>query len=87
MTAVYKITHKQVVGIRAFASNFEEAARDSSRYKRRADKSIRAFGGYNLLFFGDTQQIPPIPASAALFLPPLQKKSRGCPWTNSEMEA
>ena len=28
------------------------------------------------MMFGDTQQIPPIPASSALFLPPIKKKSR-----------
>ena len=59
-----------------FAANFQSAARDTSRYKKRADKSLRAFGGYNVMMFGDTQQIPPIPASSALFLPPVKKKSR-----------
>ena len=59
-----------------FAANFQSAARDTSRYKKRADKSLRAFGGYNVMMFGDTQQIPPIPASSALFLPSVKKKSR-----------
>ena len=53
-----------------FASHLQDAARDS-RYKQRADNSVRAFGGYNFMMFGDTLQFPPIPASTALFLPPL----------------
>ena len=36
---------------------------------------MRPFGGYNLLFFGDSRQLPPIPFSAALFIPsPLKKQ-------------
>ena len=56
-----------------FASHLQDAARDS-RYKQRADNSVRAFGGYNFMMFGDTLQFPPIPASTALFLPPVGKK-------------
>ena len=33
------------------------------------------FGGYNVLTFGDPFQIPPIPDSAALYLPVLPGKS------------
>lgn len=57
-----------------FAQIQTDAARDT-RYKRRDDKTLRPIGGYNLLLFGDMLQIPPIPASAALFLPPINKKS------------
>jgi len=46
-----------------------------SRYKVRQDKSVRPFGGYNWLTFGDASQIPPIPPSTALFLPPVTEKS------------
>ena len=33
------------------------------------------FGGYNVLSFGDVFQIPPIPDTSALFLPPKLEKS------------
>ena len=36
---------------------------------------MRFFGGYNLLAFGDFYQIPPIPSSASLAIPPLHKKT------------
>ena len=55
-----------------FEHHLANAAIDS-RYKTRFDKSVRPFGGYNLLMFGDFYQIPPIPASASLAIP-LQKK-------------
>ena len=57
-----------------FAQIQTDAARDT-RHKRRDDKTLRPIGGHNLLLFGDMLQIPPIPASAALFLPPADKKS------------
>eukprot|EP00959_Pyramimonas_sp_CCMP1952_P073451 1535191-Pyramimonas_sp.AAC.1 len=41
-----------------------------NRYRHRADKTSRPFGGYNVMAFGDFYQIPPIPASSAVFLPP-----------------
>ena len=53
----------------SFEAEFADAARDT-RYKFRADRSRRPFGGYNLLTFGDFFQLPPIPASAAIFDPP-----------------
>ena len=40
------------------------------QYKFRPDESIQMLGGYNLMMFGDILQLPPIPSSAALFLPP-----------------
>ena len=52
-----------------FEMQFSNAAR-STRYSKRADGARRIFGGYNMLFFGDWWQLPPIPATAALFLPP-----------------
>ena len=57
-----------------FAEKQTDAARDT-RYKRRPNKTWRPMGGYNHLIFGDMLQIPPIPASAALFLPPTEKKT------------
>ena len=59
-----------------FSDHLRDAAADSSRYKKRADGSVRVFGGYNFLMFGDTNQLPPIPASAALFKPLVEKKTR-----------
>lgn len=50
-------------------------AAQNNRYLKREDGSIRPIGGYNTLFFGDMLQIPPIPPTAALFLPPCAKKS------------
>ena len=52
----------------AFEKHITDAARQT-RYSHRADKSLRPFGGYNLITFGDLHQIPPIPASVALFIP------------------
>ena len=62
-----------------FDGHLKDAAADSSRYKRRSDGSTRMFGGYNFLMLGDMNQLPPIPASAALFIPPIEKKNQGCP--------
>jgi len=53
----------------AFESNFKDAAL-KSRYTHHRDRSQRLFGGYNVLFFGDWWQLPPIPHTAALFRPP-----------------
>ena len=57
----------------AFEHHLADAAVDS-RYKKRSDKSVRPFGGYNVLIFGDFYQIPPIPASASLSVPLKRKK-------------
>ena len=40
-----------------------------SRYTKRRDGSKRIFGGYNVWLLGDLYQLPPIPASAAVFTP------------------
>ena len=57
-----------------FEKHISDAAK-VCRYLTRADKSRRSFGGYNLLTFGDLFQIPPIPASSALFIPPRDGKT------------
>ena len=59
-----------------FQQHLADASGDS-RFKESADKSVRFFGGYNLLGFGDFYQIPPIPASASLAIPPVDKKTEG----------
>ena len=46
-----------------------------SQFSKRADRSIVIMGGYNLLMFGDWWQLPPIPDTNALFIPPTKKKS------------
>ena len=56
----------------AFEHHLADAAVDS-RYKTRYDKSVRPFGGYNVLILGDFYQIPPIPASASLSIPSKKK--------------
>ena len=58
----------------AFEQQLGDAAQ-SSAFKHHPDGSIRMFGGYNVMTFGDMFQIPPIPDSAALFLPPKPEKS------------
>ena len=59
------------------SDGMQEAAPASSRYsKRRMDKSKRIFGGVNMAFFGDMFQIPPIPASTAVFLPPMTSSKK-----------
>ena len=54
----------------AFGAHFEDAAVDSI-FSRRANGRPQVFAGYNLAMFGDMLQLPPIPSSAALFLPPM----------------
>ena len=46
----------------AFAHHFEDAAT--------VDGSSQIIDGCNLMMFGDTLQLPPIPSTATLFLPP-----------------
>ncbi len=59
----------------AFEQQLADAAQNSP-FKRHPDgDSTRMFGGYNVMTFGDMFQIPPIPDSAALFLPPKPGKS------------
>ena len=55
-----------------YATSFESAARET-RYRRRADSTVRIFGGYNVLLFGDMNQLPPITSSAALFILQISK--------------
>ena len=59
----------------SFAYNYEEAAPRSSAnpYFMRPDGERRIFGGLNCLMFGDMHQLPPIPASGALFNPPANR--------------
>ena len=52
-----------------FESQFSAAA-TKTQFSTRSDKTQRIFGGYNILFFGDWWQLPPIPDTGALFLPP-----------------
>ena len=56
------------------ASHLADAA-SPSRFHKKADGSVRFWGGYNLLAFGDFYQIPPIPSSASLAIPPIHKKT------------
>ena len=60
----------------AFASHLADAA-SPSRYHKQADGPARFFGGCNLVAFGDFYQIPPIPSSASLAIPPIHKKTEG----------
>jgi hypothetical protein len=59
----------------AVAEHFSDAALQT-RYAKRADKSVRIMGGYNIMLLGDLFQLPPIPASAAIFTPPTDKQNR-----------
>ena len=52
-----------------FESHLTDAARQT-RFSKRADKSVRCFGGYNVLFFGDWWQLHPIPDSGGAVLAP-----------------
>ena len=60
-----------------FAQHFADAAADSE-YKYRDDINTQPFRGYNIMRLGDTLQLPPIPASSALFLPPAIAKCSLC---------
>ena len=55
-----------------FSVALQDAASDN-RFLKRLDGSMRPFGGYNTLFFGDLLQIPPLPPISALFVPPPKK--------------
>ena len=58
----------------AFTCHFADAAAET-RFKYRADKTVRPLGGYNFLVFGDVFQIPPIPSTTSITIPPQEKKS------------
>ena len=60
----------------AFAEHYTDAAAQT-RFSKRADKSNRVMGGCNLLMFGDLYQLPPIPASAAVSTPRMEKNGAG----------
>ena len=64
----------ELLGI--FANHLEGAAAESSQYTNRADGTRRFLAGYNFVMFGDMNQLPPIPAKAALFRPPVEKKTK-----------
>ena len=59
----------------AFLGEIEQCLRwkipDSSFFKRSPDGAARAFGGINLMHFGDTRQIPP-PEGIPLFAIPAE---------------
>jgi hypothetical protein len=61
--------------LESFCYKYEQAAPRSSGnpYTEREDGTQRILGGMNFLMFGDMNQLPPIPASAALFIPPAAK--------------
>ena len=59
----------------SFAHNIQQAAPQQNRYYQRENKELRIFGGFNFLMFGDTRQLPPLPESSALFIPPCGKTS------------
>ena len=50
------------------AHHFEDAATDSI-FRRNVDGSSQIIDGCNLMMFGDTLQLPPIPSTATLLLP------------------
>ena len=58
-----------------FSSALQDAASEN-RFLKRLDGSVRPFGGYNTILFGDMLQIPPIPPTSALFVPPPKKQKQ-----------
>ena len=45
----------------SFATAMADASSRSKRFKERLNEEERIFGGYNLLMFGDFQQLAPCP--------------------------
>ena len=68
-----------------------DAASIETRYSKTHDNIRRPFGGYNVCVFLDMYQIPPIPSSAALFIPPpersIQKSSNCDTWLIQEKKS
>ena len=60
--------------LNAFEKHITDAAK-ITRYSHHPDKSTRPFGGYNFLGFGDLFQIPPIPATSSLCIPPSKEET------------
>ena len=58
-----------------FLRNLTEAATDTY-FKRDDDKAVRVAGGYNLLMFGDLFQLPPIPLTSTIIIPPFMSSFR-----------
>ena len=69
--------------------NYQEAApqSESSRYFAREDGLFRIFGGLNWCMFGDVSQLPPIPSSSAIFVPPQGKPRPPTKTTEEVLEA
>ena len=63
----------------------------NTRYSKTHDNVRRPFGGYNVCVFGDLYQIPPIPSTAALFIPPpdrtIRKSMDASKWTIQEKKS
>ena len=59
-----------------YERNYQQAARQGSSnpFFQHSTGERRLFGGMNTMMFGDVNQLPPIPSSAALFIPPSGKK-------------
>ena len=54
----------------SFAVALDAASNRPTRFRTRHNGRKRCFGGYNLLMFGDFQQLAPCPRGGPLFVPP-----------------
>jgi len=54
----------------SFATAMDDASNRPKRFRVRHNGEDRIFGGYNLLMFGDFQQLAPCPPGGPLFVPP-----------------
>jgi hypothetical protein len=59
----------------ASADHLADAAIRNCRYRKRRNGSERIIVGYNLCMFGNLFQLPPIPSSGAICIPPGVKKT------------